>query len=207
MTTPSAVAEASALSQEATSRWAKMRKGRKFTRDTVWPEEPDIPIALRVLTFSEVQESVADAARRFRELELPLPAQDITFAEDFQDEIMTQLLWRGCRDVNDHSKPACLSVKEMRDCTTIAQRSACYKEYRDLEDEIDPDPESMSAEVIDEIRDAIKKKQLDRLKSYGSTSLASFLLSTEPQHANSLSGSSGSMGSDSKPSTTTTKPS
>ncbi len=167
--------ELSPLEAEALTVMGGLRKGTA-ARDTVWPGT-DIAIRMEVISDSDVQSSVAAAFRRFLSIGLPLPKDDITIAPDFENEVMLQVLWRACRDPRDRTRPAAASADAMRDVTTVAQRVAAYRVYRDLENEVDPDAETLTEELRDAILDAIKKKDAARLRAYGSRTLSSFLLS------------------------------
>lgn len=159
---------------QAMSRLAKMRIGRRQFKTVGWPGSSDLGCKLQVITCSETQECYAAAVARFKQLELPL--NEYT-AEQFADEIVTQLLTRACRDAENPDRPFAIDADDLRDNTTVDERAAMMIRYRDFAREIDPDPTEMSAEDVRDILDAIKKKDKATLCIYGSPTLATFLLS------------------------------
>lgn len=160
----------------ALDKWSKLRLGKKYTRPATWPGS-EIKLRLQVLGYDGVQESMAAAYVRWKKLQLPMPGHDISFYDFFFEEVTLQMLWRCCRDHDDISKPACESADKLRADTTVHQRDAMYDEYRDLENEVEPSAAEMDEGLFDEILDLVKKKEVNRLKSYGSNTLSSFLLS------------------------------
>ena len=201
---PQATGEPAPLLSEAEleASWAEMRKHLdEQIAPTTWPGTTK-PICLQVLSKDGVQLAQAAAVKRFRELELPLPGEDLTFLEDFQEELCVQLLWRACRRAwSDEATgerrwdvryPACPSADELRRSTTVDQQLAMYAEYRDLENLHNPDPDTMPAELLEQLVEAVKKKHETRLRSFGSSTLARFLLSGAVQLVSSPAGSSSS---------------
>ncbi len=187
---------------ELEASWAELRKHRdEQVEQTTWPGTTK-EICLQVLSKEGIQLAQSAAVKRFRELELPLPGEDLTFIEDFQEELCVQLLWRACRRAWTDEKsgerrwdlryPACPTAEELRSSTTVDQQLAMYAEYRDLEDRHNPDPDKMPAELLEQLVEAVKKKHETRLRSFGSSTLARFLLSGAVQLASSPDGSSSS---------------
>jgi hypothetical protein len=131
---------------------------------------------LRVLSCSEVQECQAAAYVRFRELGIPV---DVISLALFEDEVLVQILYRACRDPEDPDRLAfCADAADLRDHTTVDERAALFALYRDFCAEQDPDPGELTAELIQEIDEHIKKKDESRLRSYGSPVLVTYLLTT-----------------------------
>lgn len=172
----------------AESRLAKLRRGKLEYKRARWPRSDD-ECLLRVLTCSEVQECQAHAFRRFKELDIPVVPATMSL---FEDECLTQVLFRGCRDPNDPERLTyAIDVDDMRDNTTVDERAAMYTVFRDLCEEQDPDPETVSPELLRQIEEAVKKKDAALLRGFGSSALVSFMLSTDSPPSSSPTGSSG----------------
>ena len=158
----------------AATRLALMRRGKREVRDATWPGT-HLPVKLVVLSCSEVQECHAEAIARFERLRIPL---DVYSVQLFQDELLTQVLFRGCRDPEDIDQPFAESADDLRDNTTVDERAAVYDVYRDFQASVDPAPGEMDQELLETILDLVKKKDGARLKAIGLSGLVSFLLTT-----------------------------
>lgn len=162
-----------------------MKRGKSEIRLATWPglknqDGSAVPVALRVLSCSEVQECQADAFRRFQALALD-PASPLNILL-FEDEVLTQILARACRSVErPHDEAFSLDADDLRENTTVDERAAMFQIYRDFASEIDPAPEDLSPVELDEILSLVKKKDARTLLGLGARRLVSFMLSTAAQ--------------------------
>jgi len=172
----------------AVTRLALIRQGKTVFRDALWPGL-ELPLKMRVLSCSEVQVCHAAAVERFAKLKIPLnESQNFLL---FQDEVLTQVLCLACRDAEDTSKMFAESADDLRDNTTVDERAAMYLRYRDFQAEVDPDPSEMDQELLGEILDLVKKKDEAGLRTLGSSTLASFILSMAARSSSSPTPRSG----------------
>jgi hypothetical protein len=161
---------------------ARLRRGRQVWRDVRWPGG-EMMVRMRVLSSSEMQLALADAFKRFEELELPV--NSITL-EELTMEKVTQVLWRACgnpeRPTPGYSgrwDPAFRTVEVFRDATHPEERAAVFVDYVQLKDDADPSPDLiLDPEVIEDIEEALKKKSVVHLASCGSWPLAIYMLTT-----------------------------
>lgn len=160
---------------KALSRLGELRRGKTVFQDMVWPGL-DLPFKLQVLTDSEQQECLADAHRRFERLNIPIGPMTI---DDFESEIVVQVLHRACRDPETPwDATFAASADDLRENVNARQRQAVFDCYVDLQERHNPRAGAISAELHAEILEAVKKKDRSRLREFGSDSLASFLLTS-----------------------------
>ncbi len=167
-----------------TSRLAKMMRGKNQGREVLWPGT-DVHVYLRPLSCAEVLECYAAAHKVFAALELP-PSGFLL--DPYQDELATQILFRACRDPEKPEKPLAIDADDLRDNTTPDERSAMMALYTDLLADVDPALEELSPEIARDIADAVKKKAARTLRRFGSSMLASYLLTTGEPPATSPTG-------------------
>ncbi|MFH0901896.1 MAG: hypothetical protein V2A73_14800 [Pseudomonadota bacterium] len=130
---------------------------------------------IRVLNCEEIQECLACAYERFRQLKLPPESPVVTAT--FEDEVMLQLLARACRDCDRPDEmPFAVDADDMRRNTTVDERAIVFSFYRDFQTEVDPTPGELSSELMQAITSAVKKKDRAALLVIGSCALASYLL-------------------------------
>lgn len=175
---------------------ARLGRGKQLFRDFVWPGGT-LACRIRVLTASEIQESLAAAVKRWGDLGVELSP---IMANDFADEVVTQRLWRG---LEDPERPVvgdrfgrCLrlfdSADDFRDLTTAAERAAVYDAYVDLDEEADPALGELDADTMRRIEDAVKKKDEAGLRGFGASTLRRWLLTTVSPLVSSATGRSDS---------------
>lgn len=175
----------SPVQAEAASRLAVILRGRRHTKVGHFPDKPDDTFRWRVLTGTEKQECQACAIRRFNELGIP---PELRMYQDLEEELTWQVLFRGMRDESDpgtlndpYPKSFAANVDELRDLLTVDERDALLIDYLDFESEVDPSPETVNAEVIQQITIALKKKESERLRAlndFDSATLRSYLATT-----------------------------
>lgn len=171
------------VKHEAASRLGKLRGGKRLFKDLRWPGEDDLPLKMRVLSCSELQECQSAAWHRFMTPRdqggLGLDPTLITNMQIFNDEVVTQVLYLACRDPENTAASLAGSVDEMRDETSIDERAAMFNAYLDWQAEIDPAPEQLTPELNREIVELLKKKDRTALSALGGRTLVSFLLSMD----------------------------
>lgn len=155
----------------------KLREGKNLRRSATWPGSEE-RFWICVLTCDEIQDAQAAAAARWEELELAVTAYTV---DDFFSEISTQLLARAMRTEDDPEVPLFASADELRALITPDERTLLTTEYIENQTEANPDETTVGADVMEQIREAIKKKDVIRLSAFGSVPLAIYLLSTDDQ--------------------------
>lgn len=125
----------------------------------------------RVLTRSEKQVCLSRSIARFKELGIP---EELRGCEDLESEVTTQVLFEAMRSADDSDRPFAGNVDELREFLTVDQAAQLWNRYADFEDEVNPNlDESLVVPLIEE---AIKKKDLHILMSYGAPMLATYIL-------------------------------
>jgi hypothetical protein len=154
------------------SRLAALRDAEPTTTSH-WPGRPELPVRIRSLTTAQVLECRAAA---YAELEaMKIPVNQFTI-DALEEEIATQILFRVVRDA-ERPEPFALSVDDLRQHSTPDERAAMMRVYEEHRASVDPDPATMSAETLDGLVDALKKKGPTALKSIGRATLERLLLS------------------------------
>lgn len=159
----------------------RLRKGKSEFRTVRWPgsDDKEPPFALIPLTCDELQEAYAAAYQRFEELKLPIT---IYTADDLHSETNMQILLRAMVLLDDDGKPTAEQLfadgKELRKLLRTDVRESLAGEYLELQSEVDPDPADMSAELIEQIDELVKKKDAAALSSTSSTTLAAYIIGT-----------------------------
>ncbi len=161
----------------------RMRKGKEAFRVVRWPgsDESEPPFALVPLTCDELQEAYAAAYQRFERLKLPIT---IYTADDFHSETNMQVLLRAMVLLDDSDPPRPTKEQlfaddaELRPLLGPEERNALSDEYLQLQNEVDPDPETMSQELLDRIDDLVKKKDVAQLSATNSVTLAAYIIGT-----------------------------
>lgn len=169
----------------ATTRLALLRKGKRVVKDAVWPGL-DLACKLVVLSCSEVADCHAEAVGFFARKKIPL---DMFSVQLFQDEQMTQLLFRGVRDPEDVEKPFAESADDLRENLDVDQRAAMFDIYRDFQLSIDPSPDEMDQELLKEIIELLKKKDETGWRAFGPRTLWRCLLTMANPPSTSPTGS------------------
>lgn len=171
---------------EAVSRLATMRKGQRHTKRGVLPGD-GIEFVWRLLSGAEKQAALAAAVQRMEALKLPIELRSYS---DLEDECVWQLLAQAMRDPQ-HPGPSgtypetlARDADELRELLTVDERDALITAYLDFEDEVDPDPATISDELYAAIETAVKKRDARALRNFGSNLLASFVLSGASPRAN-----------------------
>ena len=159
----------------------RLRKGKDEFRIVRWPgsDEDEQPFALVPLTCDELQEAYAAAYQRFEQLKLPIT---IYSADDLHSETNMQILLRTMVLLDDDGKPTTERLfaddEELRKLLRTDVREALAGEYLDLQSQVDPDPANMSPDLIEQIDELVKKKDVAALSTTSSTTLAAYIIGT-----------------------------
>jgi len=159
----------------------RLGRGKSLYRDVTWPGG-NLTIRIRALTASDRQLATAHAVQRLNDIGLPMQP---LFAEEYAEEVVVQRLWRALEDpanpVPGSTWGECYRLFEeagqLRDTSTPNERAALFDTLVDLENEIDPTVEEMDPDDVQAIIEAIKKKDPNLLRGFGSRTLRAFLLS------------------------------
>ena len=175
------------LEAQALSKLAAMRAGKRHLKPGALPGETAPSFVWRVLTRGEKQECTAAATKRFADIGVP---PELRGYQDFEDETITQVLWRAMRDADKPERPFATDARELRDLLTADELDVLWTQYADFEEEVNPDEITASPELLAEIDRILKKKDETALISFGSRSLANYLLAMGCRASNSRTGSS-----------------
>lgn len=181
---PPKPAEAKAL-----SKLAALRKGDPLT-ETVWPRpNAELPLKIRSLSDEEVVECYAAALKYFEDKGIDLQRFGMLVSGAFEDEVTTQILHVACRDHEDPRSTFAEDISDLRTNTTPDERAVMADKYRDHRAIVDPSARDLTPEEAASIIDAIKKKDIRRLKGFESSVLRIFLLTMEDPRWSSPTGS------------------
>lgn len=160
----------------------RLGRGKLHYIDLTWPGGK-LRFRLRALTASDRQNATADAIQRCKEIGMPIEPM---FAEEYSEEVVVQRLWRALEDPlaplagapNGECERLFENATLLRDTFTPGERAAMFDCLVDLEEEIDPLPETMDPADVEAIMDAIKKKDPTLLRGFGSITLRNFIVTT-----------------------------
>jgi hypothetical protein len=178
-----------AVQAEGERRLARFRQGKKHFLEGHWPGDSELKFKLAVLSCTEVGEC-RGAAFAHLKVDLKLDPNDVLNLDLYQDEVLTQILFRALRDFEDPSQPLAADAKDLRDFMTPDDRSALFDIYSDFRASVDPAPETMDADLYAAIIDAVKKKDMGSLLAFGGRKLAVFLTTGESPPDSSPTGKS-----------------
>ncbi len=165
----------------------RLRKGKAAFRSVRWPGAGDDeqPFALVPLACDELQDAYAAAYQRFEQIKLPITMYT---ADDFHSETNMQVLLRAMVLLDDDGQPTkeqlFVDDDELRAMLKPEIRNALADEYLQLQQEVDPDPETMSQELLDKIDDLVKKKDVVQLSATNSVTLAAYIIGTAGRSLN-----------------------
>lgn len=161
---------------DAERRLGALRAPRKQYLERHWPGEPELRFKMAVLSCSDIASARA-AAFAYLKVDLGLEPDSTLNLDLYQDEVVTQILFRACRDPENPSEPFASDAADLRDSSTADERTALWDEYNDWRSSIDPAPDEIPPEVLAEMEDAVKKKDRGALLAFGGRRLSGLLLS------------------------------
>lgn len=136
---------------------------------------------MRLLSRAEVLKVKADARTYFAELGMPNDPTSLATGGhviEWNLEIAVRHLAIAVRETHDEKMPLA-SLEDWRDYCDDDQIGTMWQFYNDLAARLDPvNSNALTEDETHEIEAAVKKKDEGSLISYGSSKLASFLLST-----------------------------
>jgi hypothetical protein len=168
-------------------RLAALVKGRRPTQPARWPGI-NAECSMKILSSTEVLACYAAAYHYFRDV-LDVEVNAMTYSQ-FEEEILTQILFRACRDPQNADQTFATDVDDMRDHTTPDERAAVFTLYNDFRAEHDPDASEMTPALVRELDELVKKKDAATLRGFGSPVLVNYLLTTANRPSSSVSSSS-----------------
>lgn len=187
-----------ALELQAITRLGAFKRGTRQYKSLHWPvpddhqcgEDCPLRFKMRVLTRAEQQECHAAAHVRFDD-DLHLNPNETVNLPVYSEEIKVQFMFRALRDHNDpESTTFAESAADLRANTEADELDTVFEKYIDFQQEIDPDGKSLPPEIIEQMRDLVKKKDAKSLRGCGSTALVNFILFLDSQPPTSPTGSS-----------------
>ncbi len=156
---------------------ASLNRGLDNERICKWPGEDGFEFVLVPLDCDQLQLAGNDALKRFAKLD-----QEITLLnhDNFITETNIQILARSIRDIDDETRATRLfkNGAQLRKLITPEVRNQLTTEWLELEAIANPDIDELDEDVVASIREAVKKKDLSELRSFGSNTLACFLTCT-----------------------------
>lgn len=153
---------------------AALRRGTRAERECVWPGADGFDFVLVPLLCGQLQEAYADAQKRFDILGIEVT---LLTHDNFIAEVNTQVLAIAIRDPDDESRATRLfkTGAELRNLITEEERTDLTTEFIELQEAANPDLDTLTPERLDEISEAVKKKDLSTLRSFGSNTLSFYL--------------------------------
>ena len=131
----------------------KLKAGNRNIKTVKFPGAEE-DILLQILSNADIQDAVFGAERRFK-------TEDIAITDStrdaYNDERMTQILFRALRDPKDAKKPFAVTADELRKLLTKEEKEWLSSEYDAFEQECAPQLVKMSGEQFEELWDALKK--------------------------------------------------
>jgi len=115
--------------------------GPRIVRVVDWPGRPEVQVGLRVLTGSEQQDALFEAAKRFQGTEgVGVTAATI---DSYNDHVATCKLARALVSPEPPHASLCATGAELQKWITDAEKEALIREYLDLEAAVNPQLEAM----------------------------------------------------------------
>lgn len=156
----------------------KLRLSENHRATFSWPGIPELSFQLCALTCSEAQEAVAAAWQRFKDLDLEVTP---LLAEEWSAEEITQRLYLAIRELDNHEQRMFANAKELRDHSSEPARYEIWQDLDEIEKSIASNFNELTPAVLEEIDDAIKKKDVERLRSFGRNMLAIYTITMVSQ--------------------------
>lgn len=172
------------------SKFAAALSGARVFEDVTLPGGSGLRCKMRVLTRTENQTVEIETRAHFAKLGLDLV---VSSAAEYNAEFATRCLAIACRDLDDPLLPLA-TVDEWRDHADDGLIGWAWERYQNLRDLLDPvDSEAQLTELeAADLLDALKKKDVIRLRSFGLAKLCHWLLTTGGQPSTSTTPRSGS---------------
>jgi len=158
----------------------RIRKGTSHSTVCAWPGAPEEKFWMCVLLCDQIQEAQAAAVSRWAKVGLEL---NLYTSDDFYSEMSMQLLTRAMRvhlpeDLDRKCDRLFGTADELRAVLEPDERTMLFTAYMENQEHANPDPADMNAETIENLREAVKKKDVVLLSAFGSVTLASFIIGT-----------------------------
>jgi hypothetical protein len=134
------------------------------------------PVRVRLRYVTETLDCYADATAEFAKRKIPIDS--LATADKYEEEIVVQVLARACCDPDEPDRPLALDAQDLRLSTTPAQRAAMLDLYMAFARAVDLPSESLTPDAEAAIADAVKKKDVEALRRFGSFMLATYMLTS-----------------------------
>lgn len=149
----------------------KLKKGSLNTKLIKWPgTEEDIRI--RILNEQDFMEASQATDAIFDATGRRVAAQNV---EDYESEKLTQQLFRAIEDPVT-AKPLTASITEFRKLLSSEVKAILVDEFRQFQDECNPDPLKMTEEEFDILYNNVKKNSEKTVGNISSIFIARKLL-------------------------------
>lgn len=166
------------------SRLAELSKGRREYLQSYWPANAQlgrpnpIPMKLQVLSDDEMQQAIAAAHARLRDLKLDVGQYT---ADELESETCTQVLALACRDNDDPAKVSfAVDVDDLRRNSTPWERGEVIDAWRPWQERRNP-LRVLLPEERQALDESVKKKDAVTLRACAVDMLVSYLLSSDSQ--------------------------
>jgi hypothetical protein len=177
------LAKAPEAEVQAASALARLRRGRRLTGKGKLPDTGE-PFGWRLLTGIEEDQAVAQACARLNDLGIPVELRSYS---DLEQAVAWEVLSLAMRDLEPelggngepYPRPFAEDSLELRDLLSETECDILFSDYGDFRASVDPDPWELDPETYRAIAEAVKKKHVANLTSFGSRALASFLLTLD----------------------------
>lgn len=162
----------------------RLQRGRDNFEVVRWPgaapDDPDAQLAIVPLSRDELQFAYAAALVRMEAVGIPVTG---LHAAEMHDETNTQILARALRVLGDNGRPTdeplFASADELR-AAIIDQNTldTLTDVFVALARSSDPKPQDLPDDIVAQLWDLVKKKDVRRLSATSSRTLASFIIGT-----------------------------
>jgi hypothetical protein len=164
------------------SRLSELSKGAREYLPAFWPANaqlgrPDpIPMKLAVLTDDDMQQAIAAAHARLREVKLEVNQYTV---DELETETSIQVLARACRD-NDQPEKVTFAVdaEDLRRNTTPWERAEVVDAWRPWQERRNP-LRRLTADERQNLDALVKKKDATTLRACGLDLLVSYMLTSD----------------------------
>ena len=175
---------------------ARLRAARTLRRKVRFPGT-DIEIAIQVLSAAEQAESEVAALEAVRAIGIDDGKPGPNHLDLIGFHVTKQTLARALYETDRPDAPRLFaSADDLEGAITTDELHALGALYTDARQALDPRPEELPSELLEEFIEAAKKKAETHWRVLVSAWPRSWLLSLVDQHATSLSSSSSTSGSD-----------
>lgn len=132
---------------------SKLALGTRHTKLIPWPGSEQM-VLLRILSQADRQEAVFATERLFKAQTIDI---NMMTADEYEEEKLTQILWRCIRDPEKPSEAIAKDVTTFRAGLTKEDRAYLGEQYITFERDCSPSPDNMKSEEFDALVAQVKK--------------------------------------------------